>query len=136
MAVTLDKIATRLGVATPDPTSTQGKQWLEWIGDAEALIDMRATALSVDPATLDPVTVDRVVALAVVAMARNPDDATQVSVSIDDGSSQRTYKSSDGQVSITDTWWGWLGLVGNGAVGSLQMYGEPDSGSLDPWVTL
>lgn len=136
MAVTLNDIAARLGVATPDSNSPQGKQWVTWIGDAEALIDIRAAALGVDRATLNPELVDRVVALAVVAMARKPDDSTTLDVAIDDGRVSRRWETSTGQVGILDDWWGWLGLVGDGALGSFQMYGEPDRHPLDPWVTL
>ena len=136
MAVTLEMIATRLGVATPDSTSTQGKQWAEWIGDAQALIDMRAVQLGLDPTTLDPATVDRVVALAVVAMVRNPDDVTTVDVSVDDGRVLKSRKSSDGQVSITDLWWGWLGLAGHSGAFSTRPGFDPDRGPLDPWVPL
>jgi hypothetical protein len=41
----------------------------------------------------------------VVAHVRHPDDATQVSVSIDDAQSSRTYKSGRGRVTILDEWW-------------------------------
>ena len=136
MAVTLDDIATRLGVATPDPASPQGKQWDAWIGDAAALIDLRADRLGIDPTSLAPEVVDRVVALAVVAMAKNPDDATTVDVSVDDGRVMRSYKSSDGQVSITDVWWGWLGLADLSGAFSTRPCFEPDVASLAPWVTL
>ena len=111
MAVTLDDIAARMGVATPDSNSPQGKQWVTWIGDAQALIDIRAAALGVDRAALDPELVDRVVALAVVAMARKPDDSTTLDVAVDDGRVSRRWETSTGQVGILDDWWGWLGLT-------------------------
>lgn len=110
VAVTLDDIADRLGVATPDLVSPQGKQWSKWIGDAEALIGQRADRLFVPVTELDPEQVDRVVELAVTAMARKPDDATTVDVSVDDGRVARTYKSSTGRVVILDEWWFDLGL--------------------------
>lgn len=136
MAVTLDKIATRLGVATPDPTSAQGKQWLEWIGDAEALIELRAAALGIDLGAIDADVVDRVVALAVVAMARNPMNETQVRVTIDDGTVDKRRSSSKGEVDITDEWWGWLGLRSESGAFSTRPGFEPDRNPLDTWVTL
>lgn len=111
MAVTLDDIATRLGVATPSPDSPTGKQWSAWIGDATLLIRLRAEALGLSLEELDQDALDRVVTLAVVAMARKPDDATTVDVSVDDGRVSRRYESSTGRVGILDEWWSWLGLV-------------------------
>ena len=113
MAVTLDDIAERLGVATPDPTDPQGKQWTKWIADAVALIEGRAERVGVDLGGIDPDRVDRVVELAVVAMARRPDDATTVDVSVDDGRVLRSYQSSTGRVGILDEWWADLGLLDN-----------------------
>lgn len=136
MAVTLDDIAARLGVATPDSNSPQGKQWVTWIGDAEALIDIRAAALGVDRAALDPELVDRVVALAVVAMARKPDDSTMIDVSVDDGRVMKRYTTSTGVVGIEDTWWGWLGLRGESAAFSTRPGFEPDVSACPPWETL
>lgn len=127
MAVTLDDIAERLGVATPEVTSPQGKQWAKWIGDALDMIDARAQRLGVDLATVDPERVDRVVELAVVAMARKPDDATTVDVSIDDGRTMKSYKSSTGRVGILDEWWFDLGLSDNSGAFSTRPGFDPDS---------
>ena len=49
-----------------------------------------------------------------VAQVRRPDDATQVTKSVDDGSVTRTYKSSRGRVDILDEWWALLGVVASG----------------------
>ena len=126
MAVTLDDIAERLGVATPEPTSTQGKQWTKWIADAVALIEGRAERVGVDLSGIDPDRVDRVVELAVVAMARKPDDATTVDVSVDDGRVLRSYQSSTGRVGILDEWWADLGLLDNSGAFSTRPGFEPD----------
>ena len=112
MAVTLEDIAVELGRATPLADSIEAKQWQRWIDRAAALIEGRANRLGVDPATLDVAVVDDVVVRAVARHARRPDNAMQVSVSVDDGSTQRTYQSSAGEVTIADGWWDELGLVG------------------------
>lgn len=126
MAVTLDDIAERLGVATPDSTSPQGKQWSKWIGDAIDLIERRAERVGVDLGDLAEERVDRVVELAVVAMARKPDDATTVDVSVDDGRVLRSYQSSTGRVGILDEWWADLGLLDNSGAFSTRPGFEPD----------
>lgn len=126
MAVTLDDIAERLGVATPDPADPQGKQWTKWIADAVALIEGRAERVGVDLSDIDPDRVDRVVELAVVAMARRPDDATTVDVSVDDGRVLRSYQSSTGRVGILDEWWADLGLLDNSGAFSTRPGFEPD----------
>ena len=59
MAVTLDDIATRLGVATPTNDSPEGKQWLAWIGDATLLVRLRAESLGLTLEGLDPEALDR-----------------------------------------------------------------------------
>lgn len=135
MAVTLDDIATRLGVATPTNDSPEGKQWLAWIGDATLLVRLRAESLGLTLEGLDPEALDRVVTLAVVAMARKPDDATTVDVAIDDGRVSRRYETSTGRVGIIDQWWEWLGLTSPSGAFSTRPGFEPDCGTLDPWVT-
>lgn len=109
MAVTPENIAVALGVTAPDPSTPRYEQWAMWIADAEMLIATRAEQLGVTP---DAAKVDYVVREAVVAQVRRPDDATQVTVSVDDGSTSRTYRSSTGRVSILDDWWTLLGLAG------------------------
>ena len=104
MAVTPDTIAVALGRATSSVTAEENELWTMWIADALMLIEARLG----DPALLDQAKLDYVVREAVVAHIRHPDDATQVSVSIDDGSSSRTYKSGRGRVTILDEWWNLL----------------------------
>lgn len=116
MSVTPDKIAVALGVAAPESGSITEQQWQLWIDTAEMLIEARRSSMAVPP-TLDEAKVDYVVREAVVAQARKPDDATQVTISVDDGSSSRTYQSSKGRVTIVDDWWLFLGLT------------EPNSGA-------
>jgi len=109
MAVTPGTIATALGrtITTGDPSYAQ---WELWIGDAVMLIQARKTELGIVPA-LDEATYDYVVREAVVNQVRRPDDASQVTVSIQDASTSRSYSSSKGRVFILDEWWILLGLT-------------------------
>lgn len=109
MAVTADMIAVALGVATPTPGSRTAEQWGLFIADAEMLIETRRLQLEAEQP--DQAKVDYVVRQAVVDHVRHPDDATQVTVSVDDASTSRIYRSSDGLVSIRDEWWTLLGLT-------------------------
>lgn len=99
MAVTPETIQVALGRATI--STAEEAQWSLWIDDALLLIEARLG----DPAELDQAKLDYVVREAVVAHIRHPDDATQVSISIDDASTSRTYRSGKGRVSILDEWW-------------------------------
>lgn len=109
MSMTPINIAVALGVAAPEPESIQWQQWELWISDAEMLIEQRREKLGVDE--LDEAKVDYVVREAVVAHVKRPDDATQVTVSVDDAATSKTYRSGKGRVSIIDDWWSLLGLT-------------------------
>lgn len=104
-----DKIAVELGRTAPAPESPDGLQWAQWIDDATMLITERAAKLKLTLPT--QAKIDYVIRQAVVAHIKKPDDATQVTVSIDDGSSSRTYQSGNGRVDIADEWWDFLGLL-------------------------
>jgi hypothetical protein len=121
MSVTPDMLAVALGQAAPEPGSITDLQWEMWIDDAGMLIETRRAQLGVTEA-LDQAKVDYVVREAVVAHIKKPDDATQVVISIDDGSSSRTYQSGKGRVSILAEWWTLLGLTeSNGGAYSFDM---------------
>lgn len=111
MPVTPADIAVALGQAAPASGSVQEARWQMWINDASRAIDRRAERLNIDPLTLNQADVDYVVRVAVVAHADNPTSATQVTTSVDDASTSKTYRSSVGRVSILDEWWDLLGLV-------------------------
>jgi len=111
VAVTIDAIATDLGVVTPAAGSITADQWEMWIGDAEMLIEERRIRVGFE-GPVDPAKVDYAVRKAVVAHIKKPDDATQVTVAVDDGSTSRRYESGKGMVSLDD-WWDYLGLLGN-----------------------
>lgn len=109
MSVTPSIIAVALGVAAPEPGSITVQQWELWISDAEMLIETRRAALGIE--SVDAAKVDYVVREAVVAHVKKPDDATQVTVSVDDGSTSKSYRSGKGRVTILDEWWVLLGLT-------------------------
>lgn len=109
MAVTPLTIAVALG-RTVDPLDHEFAQWEMWITDALMLIEARKTDLDITDA-LDPAKLDYVVREAVVAHVRRPDDSTQVTVSIQDASTSRSYRSGKGRIDILDEWWSLLGLT-------------------------
>lgn len=109
MAVTPETIAVALG-RSADPSLGEYDQWTMWIADALMLIQARKDALAI-VVTLNVAKHDYVVREAVVAHVRRPDDATQVTVSIQDASTSKTYRSSKGRIEILDEWWTLLGLT-------------------------
>lgn len=132
--VTPAKVAVALGQAAPESGSPKEAQWGMWIEDALMLVQTRADSITPAP-TVDQAKLDYVIREAVVAQVRRPDDATQVTVSVDDGSSSRTYSSSRGRVAVLDEWWALLGLssAGGGA------YAIDTVGSVSahlPWCSL
>jgi hypothetical protein len=104
-----------------------------WIGDAEMLIEARRVLLGAE--VPDEARLDYVVREAVAAHIKRPDDATQVTVAVDDGSSSRSYKTGKGRVTILDEWWALLGLVETSGAFSVDMVG-PRSGAHLPWCSL
>lgn len=135
MTVQPSDIAVALGIDAPPNSSTQYAQWNMWIDDAVMLIEARRTAQ--DPAPmLDDLKLDYVVREAVVSHIRHPEDATNVTVSVDDASTSKTYRSGSGRVRITDEWWALLGLAPV-ATGAFSI--TPTGGGLSPhmpWCNL
>lgn len=122
MPVTPTTIAVALGRAAPEPGSVIEQQWDMWIDDAHMLIDARRAELGVD--SVSATALEYVVREAVVSQVRRPDDATQVTVSVDDASTSRTYSSGRGRVQIVDEWWALLGLTSpNDGAFSVDMVG-------------
>lgn len=117
MPVTPAMIAVKLGVTAPEPGSVQEQQWQMDIDDALMLIEDRAEQLDVEISTISEKKLDYVIREAVVAHIKKPDDATQVSITVDDATTSKSYRSGKGRVSILDEWWTMLGLV------------EPDEGA-------
>ncbi|HEY9494781.1 MAG TPA: hypothetical protein VIR15_08010 [Intrasporangium sp.] len=107
--VTPAMVAVALGQSAPASGSPTEQQWQMWIDDALMLIQLRADDLAV--AVIDQARLDYVVREAVVAQVRRPDSATQVTVSVDDASTSKTYRSSTGRIGILDEWWSMLGLT-------------------------
>lgn len=121
MSVTPGNIAVAMGVTAPELNSIQWQQWDLWIADAEMLIDVRREQQGV--ASIDAAKLDYVVREAVVAHVKKPDDATQVTVSVDDGSTSRSYRSGRGRVTILDEWWSLLGLTDDDGAFGIDMVG-------------
>jgi len=132
-AVSPAMLAVALGQAAPEAGSITEQQWQLWVDDASMLIESRQLLLGV--ADLDQAKIDYVVREAVVAHIKRPDDATQVTIAVDDGSSSRSYKSGKGRVTILDEWWALLGLVEASGAFSVDMLG-PRSGAHLPWCSL
>lgn len=133
MAVTPATIAVALGQTAPEPGSVTDNQWQMWIDDAVMLIEIRRLQLAAD--VIDEVKVDYVTREAVVAQVKRPDDATQVTISVvDEGSSQKTYRSARGRVTILDEWWTLLGLTEPSGAFAVDMLGF-DTVHL-PWCAL
>lgn len=118
--VTPAMIAIAVGVAAPSSGSVTDQQWQMWIDDAVMLIDTRAEQLGITT-PLDQAKLDYVVREAVAAHVKRPEDATQVTVAVDDGSTSKTYRSGKGRVTIQDDWWLLLGLTDPKGAFSIDM---------------
>ena len=123
MAVTPSMLAVALGQAAPEPGSITDQQWKMWVDDAEMLIESRRIALG-ETFPPEQAKLDYVVREAVVAHIKRPDDATQVTIAVDDGSSSRSYQSGKGRVVILDEWWALLGLAQTSGAFSVDMVGR------------
>lgn len=132
MPVTPDNIAVALGYAAPESDSITWQQWELWISDAEMLIDIRQQQLNV--AEIDDAKLDYVVREAVVAHVKKPDDATQVTVSVDDGQTSKSYRSGKGRVTILDEWWTLLGLTDPSGAYAVDMVGF--TSPHPPWCSI
>lgn len=132
MSVTPVMLAIALGQAAPEPGSVTEQQWQMWIDDAVMLIGSRQATLGAE--TPDEAKLDYVVREAVTAHIKRPDDATQVTIAVDDGSSSRSYKSGRGRVVILDEWWTLLGLVESSGAFSIDTLGA--SSAHLPWCSL
>lgn len=108
-----EDIATALGQPAPESGSPIWSQWQMWIDDALMLIQARVDSIDPTP-SVDQGRLDYVIREAVVAQVRRPDDSTQVTVSVDDGSVSRSYRTGAGRVAILDDWWVLLGLSATG----------------------
>lgn len=105
MAVTVDTIAVAQGRTAPAEGTPERAQWDMWIADAVRSIERRAERQGVTMDSLNAEDVDYVVREAVVDHIKHPDDATQVTVAVDDTNMSRTYRSGRGRVTILPEWW-------------------------------
>jgi hypothetical protein len=108
--ITPDVVAVALGQTAPPAGTPTYEQWDMWISDALMLIETRMAQLEITTAP-DQAKLDYVIRQAVVAHVQRPDNATQVTTTVDDASVSRTYASSRGRVEILDEWWTLLGLT-------------------------
>lgn len=104
-------IAVALGRPAPVSGSAVDLQWRMWISDALRFIQRRVTELSLDEAAVSAGDLDYVIREAVVSQVRKPDDSTQVSVTADDTTVAKTFRSGSGRVAILGEWWELLGLA-------------------------
>ena len=132
--VTPQVVAVALGQVAPAPGSTTEAQWDMWIEDALMLIQTRVETIT-PPPVVDQARLDYVIREAVVAQVRKPDDSTQVTVSVDDASTSRTYRSSRGRIEILDEWWTLLGLTGTGGA-AFDINTVPNVAAHLPWCSL
>lgn len=133
MAVEPSDIAVELGRTVPDGASQEYAQWERWIADALFLIRKRPSLVFED---LDPETVDYVVRQAVAAHVKRPDDATQVTIAVDDANSSRTYRTSKGRVEILDEWWALLSPPDSTTGRAFSVSPSGGSTSHMPWCAL
>jgi hypothetical protein len=111
MSVSPEMIRVALGRTDP-PSDIELQQWQMWIDDALMLILARQEALELgDIDDLDEAKLDYVIREAVAAHVRQPDTATQVTVSVQDASTSRMYSRSTGRITFRDEWWTLLGLT-------------------------
>ncbi len=128
MTVTSKTVAVALGVPAPEPNSIQDQQWSLWVDDAQMLIANRADKLGIPVESIDEAKRDYVIREAVVSQVKKPDDATQVTVQVDDGMTSKSYRSGKGRVAILDEWWLLLGLTETDGAFSIDMV--PGVGSI------
>ena len=123
MAVTWQNVQNTLGrTLTPE----QKIQVEAWIPQARILINNRAIIKGTTINDLDQPSVDMVVTEAVADRLRRPDDATQVTVQVDDSQVSRRYETSTGQVRIRDEWWDLLFPESVATAGSVPLAYTPD----------
>lgn len=139
MAVTPETIAVALGRTAPSNDSPEHAQWEMWISDALMLISARLVGEGSGQveslSDLDETALNYVVREAVVAQVKRPDDATQIEVRVDDGATNRTYKSSAGRVTIRDEWWDLLSPASSKA-GAFSIRPGGDCSAHLPWCSL
>lgn len=93
--------------ATLGRTLTQAQQIQadKWIQQARVIIGARAMREGTTIEDLDQDALDMVITEAVADRAKRPDDATEITVKVDDGQTTRRYESSSGQIEIRGEWW-------------------------------
>lgn len=102
---TVPEVATGLGRPTDSITEQESAQWTQWIEQVEGRIDdalrARGTTLAdaIESGKITVATIRRIVRPKIVAKADNPQGATSVTRSVDDGS---VTIRREGAATITD----------------------------------
>ncbi len=123
MAVTWHDVQITLGRTLTTPQQQQAEAW---IVQARIIIATAAALRATTIDALDQGTLDMVVTEAVASRLKRPDDATQVSVSVDDAQVSRRYESSTGQIEITGAWWDLLFPSTSGRAFTIGTHMTPD----------
>jgi hypothetical protein len=116
--VTWQEVEQTLGRTLTNP---QRQQAAMWIGQALTIIEARAVRENTTAAALDQHVLDMVVTEAVADRFRYPDDATQITVQVDDGQVSRRYESATGQIRIRDEWWNMLFPTNTGGAFTIRL---------------
>ena len=120
-------IATHLGRPL---NSTEEAQVSLWIGWLEADIALRLPP----PTLVDDLVAQRVIVQSIAAYMDNPSAASEVQVSVDDGSVTKRYTKSLGRVQILPELWADLGWSGDTGAFTVTPYAAPDVGAdVDAW---
>lgn len=115
-------VAAHLGRPLSETETAQVNLWIGWL---EADITARVPDVDLSKA-------QRAVVESIAAYMRNPDSATTVQVSVDDGNVTKHYSSSSGRVEILPELWAGLGWSESGGAFTVTPYGAPDV-SFDAW---
>lgn len=121
-----DDVAVHLGRPLSSSETSQFALWISWL---EGDILRRIPDVAIDPAIAN-----RAIVQSIAAYLDNPTSATQIQVSVDDGSITRTYSSASGRVEILPALWADLGYLEGGGAFSVTPYGAPDTVISDAWL--
>lgn len=124
---TSNDVATHLGRSLSTTEESQINLWISWL---EADIGRNMP----DPTTVDGTTAQRVIVQSIAAYLDNPTAASEVQVSVDDGSVTKRYTRSLGRVQILPELWADLGWSGDTGAFTVTPYAAADTGAdVDAW---
>ena len=124
---TFDDVAIHLGRSLSETEESQIFMWISWL---EADIASKLPDLT----TVDPTAAQRVIVQSIASYLDNPTAASEVQVSVDDGSVTKRYTRSLGRVQILPELWADLGWSGETGAFTVSPYGAADTGAdVDAW---